>query len=266
MKVLKKVLARTAVTVLIIAVVCVAYLGVSGFVMYREAIQNMSVAEMSEKIRSNEAYTPISELPEIYLKAVVSVEDHRFYTHDGIDVVAIARAAYHDIITMSYAQGGSTITQQLAKNMFFSQEKKLERKIAEVFMAFEIEKELTKEEILELYVNSIFFGESYYCVYDASVGFFDVEPWQLSAGQSIILAGLPNAPSVYSQDQELVLQRQAQVLRRMVEDNVISKQRAKEIEQESLPLGVMFDDSFVALEPCNKFRPDGKIVLFPRKI
>ena len=112
----------------------------------------------------------------MYINAVISVEDHRFYKHPGIDIISIGRAVINDIKAMSFVEGGSTITQQLAKNIYFTQEKKIERKIAEVFMAFDIEKKYDKNEILELYVNTSYFGDGYYTVKEASRGYFAKEP------------------------------------------------------------------------------------------
>ncbi len=91
-------------------------------------------------------------------------------------------------------EGGSTITQQLAKNLYFNQEKKLERKVAEVFMAFAIEDKYSKEEIMELYVNSIYFGNGYYSIYDAAMGYFQRTPGELTEDECTMLAGIPNAP------------------------------------------------------------------------
>ena len=135
--------------------------------MYREAIDNVSLEEKVEEIENKDNYTKFSELPQMYINAVISVEDKRFFKHNGIDVFAIGRAAINDIKTMSYVEGGSTITQQLAKNMYYTQEKKIERKIAEVFMAWKIEENYGKEKIFELYVNTIYFGDGYYTVKDA---------------------------------------------------------------------------------------------------
>ena len=98
-----------------------------------------------EQIRSKENYTEFAELPETYVDAVLSVEDHRFYGHIGIDPIAITRAVINDIRAGAFVEGGSTITQQLAKNLYFTQEKKMERKAAEVFMAFALEKEYSKK-------------------------------------------------------------------------------------------------------------------------
>lgn len=140
----------------------------NGYNMYKEAIEKTPLKEKVAEIRLKENYAEFSELPQMYVNAVISVEDKRFYKHNGIDALAIGRAAINDIKAMSYVEGGSTITQQLAKNMYFTQEKKMERKIAEVFMAWKIEDNYSKEEIFELYVNNIFFGDGYYTVKEAA--------------------------------------------------------------------------------------------------
>ena len=139
----------------------------NGYNIYKEAIKSKPLEEKVLEIREKENYAEFSELPQMYVNAVISVEDKRFYKHNGIDILAIGRAAINDIKAMSYVEGGSTITQQLAKNMYFTQEKKIERKIAEVFMAWKIEDNYSKEDIFELYVNNIYFGDGYYTVKDA---------------------------------------------------------------------------------------------------
>lgn len=197
----------------------VTYLVVKGYNYYQDAINEYSLEQMASDLKSNPSYTDIDDMPDIYKDAVVAVEDKRFYKHFGIDPIAIGRALWHDLQAMSYVEGGSTITQQLAKNQYFSQEKDLTRKIAEVFMAMDMEKEFTKNEILELYLNSIYFGDGYYCVADASEGYFGKEPSQMSADEATLLAGVPNAPSVYAPtvNPELARQRQKQVIARMVD-------------------------------------------------
>ena len=114
-------------------------------------------------------------------------------------------------------EGGSTITQQLAKNQYFTQDKKIVRKIAEMFMAFKMESVLDKDKILELYVNSIFFGNNYYCVADASQGYFGKAPSEMNFDECTLLAGIPNAPTNYNPlaSAELAKQRQAQVIEKM---------------------------------------------------
>lgn len=195
------------------------YLTLKGYTYYKDALGEKSLEEMALEIRSIDHYTTIDELPEIYKNAVISVEDQRFYDHGGIDLLAIARALYHDILAGSFVEGGSTITQQLAKNQYFSQEKDITRKIAEVFMAFDIEKAFTKDEILELYLNSIYFGDGYYCVADACEGYFGKEPSEMNDDEATLLAGVPNAPSVYAPtvNPQLARQRQQQVIQQMID-------------------------------------------------
>ena len=157
------------------------------------------------------------EMPETYVQAVVSVEDHRFYDHFGLDLIAIGRAVVNDIKAGRYVEGGSTITQQLAKNLYFSQEKTMSRKAAEVFLALEIEQKYTKDEILELYVNSIYFGDGYYSVGEASEGYFGKPASEMNDYECTLLAGVPNAPSKYAPSKNLALaeKRQQKVISRM---------------------------------------------------
>ena len=146
MKILKRII---FIVVLISMSIALLFVG-NGYDMYKKSIEETSVEDKIAEIKDKENYTNFSELPQMYKNAVIAVEDHRFYKHNGIDIIAIGRSAFNDIKTMSFVEGGSTVTQQLAKNIYFTQEKKIERKIAEVFMAFEIEKNCDKDEILEL--------------------------------------------------------------------------------------------------------------------
>jgi len=201
--------------------------------MYQNALAQMSLEDKVSQIRSNSSYTVVSELPEIYLDAVVAVEDHRFRQHFGIDLIAVCRAAWNDITSWSLKEGGSTITQQLAKNMYFTEDKDFVRKTAEMFMAFHLESICSKDEILELYVNSICFGDGYECVRDASLGYFGKEPGDMDDYECTMLAGIPNAPTVYSltQNPEMAQKRQRYVVGQMVkygyldEADVVGKAR-----------------------------------------
>lgn len=203
-----------------------------GYELYKESITETSIEKKIEEIKNeNPNYIEFENLPKDYINAIVAVEDRRYFEHNGIDLISITRAIVKDIQTMSLVEGGSTITQQLAKNTYFTQRKELTRKIAEVFMAFEYEKACTKEEILELYVNTIYFGDGYYCVYDAAKGYFDKEPKEMNLYESTLLAGIPNAPSVYAptKNPELAKERQAQVLNKMVKYNYLSQEEADNV-------------------------------------
>lgn len=231
MKVIGKII-KGLLVVAFLMIVCVSGIFIyKGYNMYKNAVEEMSIEDKVNEIRAKENYTKIEELPEIYLEAIISVEDHRFYEHLGVDVLATLRAAYNDIRAMSFVEGGSTITQQLAKNLYFTQEKKVERKVAEVFMAVELEKEYSKKDILELYVNSIYFGNNYYCVKDASMGYFGKEPGKMTEYESTLLAGIPNAPSVYAltANPDLAAQRQRQVLEKMIKYKYLTSEEAEKI-------------------------------------
>ena len=232
MKKFKKVL---LVLILIILSIFAIYIG-QGYKMYKNALDNKPLEEMVQEIRSQKSYTKISNIPDIYKDAVIAVEDHRFYDHKGIDIIAIGRALLNDIRARELVEGGSTITQQLAKNMYFTQDKTLTRKIAEVFMAKKIESNYNKEEIIELYVNYIYYGSGYYDIKSASLGYFDKEPQDLTEGESIMLAGIPNAPSVYNPkvSPKLARERQKQVIDKMIKYGKLSEGKADEILSENL--------------------------------
>ncbi len=214
---MKKILKRALLLLLVLGAALCGTVALQGYQMYRDALEGKSLPERVEEVRSDPDYTTADQLPAVYLEAVVAVEDHRFWDHWGIDLIAIGRAAWHDLTSWSLKEGGSTITQQLAKNLYFSQERSFVRKAAEVFMAFDLERSYSKEEILELYVNSIYFGNGYYCVREASLGYFGKEPWEMDDYESTLLAGIPNAPSVYAltENPELARQRQRFVERQM---------------------------------------------------
>lgn len=218
---------------MILAAIPTVMLIQDGYELYAQALEECPVQEMAERIESKPDYTPVDELPQIYLDAVISVEDHRFYSHPGVDLLAIGRAAFNDLRTLSFAEGGSTITQQLAKNLYFSQEKQLTRKIAEVFVALDLERSYSKEEIFELYVNSIYFGDGYYGIGSASMGYFELEPSKMSDYESTLLAGVPNAPSRYAPSKYLdrAEKRQLQVLRRMEACGYYSREEAETVAE-----------------------------------
>ncbi len=210
---------------LLLAVLLLAagYTVYGGYRMYKEVTDEISVAEKIQEIQSRENYTKYEDLTTIYINAVIAGEDSRFRKHGGFDAISTARAVLHNIKAGAPEQGGSTITQQLARNMYFEQDKKLTRKVAEVLVAFEIEKEYDKDEILELYVNTIYFGSGYYSIYDASMGYFGKTPSQLSSYEATMLAGIPNAPSVYdlNVNPDLAEQRRKQVVECMVEEGYV---------------------------------------------
>lgn len=221
---------RRTICVLLILILCTVmsfgiFYGVKGYRMYQDAISLMPLDDRIAKIRERENFTEYSEMADFYIDAVISVEDRRFRKHKGIDPIAVCRAVWVDVRAMSFKEGGSTITQQLAKNLLFTQEKSIERKAAEVFAVMDIESAYSKEEIFELYVNTASFGSGYEGIYAASIGYFGKMPLELTDYESAVLAGVPNAPSVYAPgaDDGLASQRVRQVLQSMVRNHVITQ-------------------------------------------
>ena len=219
MKTIKRILSL----ILIVAIGAVSLVIWQGYEMYSEALAKVSVEDKVAEIMKQDHYTTYEELPETYVKAVIAAEDRRFQYHKGFDIISTARAAWRNLRSKEIVEGGSTITQQLGRIMYFSQEKKYSRKVAEVLVAGRIEDIYDKDEIFELYVNTIYFGSGYYNVYDASMGYFGKRPDDMDDYECTMLAGIPNAPSVYSPDVNPALaeQRRQQVLTCMAEAGYI---------------------------------------------
>ena len=219
MKAIKRLLS----IILIVAIAAASLVIWQGYEMYSDAVAKVSIEEKAAEIMEKEHYTAYDELPETYVAAVIAAEDRRFQYHKGFDIISTARAAWRNIKSKEIVEGGSTITQQLGRIMYFSQEKKYSRKVAEVLVAERIEDIYDKDKIFELYVNTIYFGSGYYSVYDASMGYFGKAPSQMNDYECTMLAGIPNAPSVYSPDVNPTLaeQRRQQVLTCMAEAGYI---------------------------------------------
>ena len=183
-------------------------------------------------------YVPLSRVPKFMKEALLATEDPRFYQHSGIDYRGILRAALKNIISVRVAQGGSTITQQLTKVVFLSPERKLTRKIKEIILARRLEKELTKDEILELYLNKIYFGHGAYGVQMAAKTYFGKNVWEINHAEAALLAGLPKSPAAYSpyNDIELTKMRQAHVLKRMVAEGYLTEEQSKKVYEQSINL------------------------------
>lgn len=141
---------------------------------------------------------PLAIVPTFLQNAIINTEDRNFYDHNGVDLKGIARAIVKDIIARDFVEGASTITQQLAKTLFLTREKSIDRKLKEAMLAFQLERRYTKEEILELYLNQIYFGSGAYGVESASRIYFGKGVSELTLAECALLAGLPKSPSRYS--------------------------------------------------------------------
>ena len=234
----KRLLSCLLLAALFVLVVIGGTLGVQGWRLYRATAAQKPIASLYDEISSRPGFASCDQLPQTYIDAVISVEDSRFERHHGIDPAAIVRALWADLRTRSLAEGGSTLTQQLAKNELFTQDKHLARKAAEMLAAFDLEKAYSKQQIFEMYANTIYFGNRCYGITQAAEGYFGKEPAQLTDAEAVFLAGLPNAPSLYASSPELALKRTQTVLKRMVKCRVLTQQQADAIAADAENLTV----------------------------
>ena len=203
--------------------------------MYSSALANMDLDTKLKSLEENtEYYIYYEDIPKDFINAIVAVEDHRFFEHKGIDIISLARAIFVNITNGSLSQGGSTITEQLSKNIYFTQDQTFTRKIADVFMASYLEENLSKEKILELYINTSFFGNNSTGLGQASHTYFNKDPKDLTLYECVLLAGVPNAPSIYNPiaNMKKCIQRQNQVIKAMLKNNYIDEDTANKIKSE----------------------------------
>lgn len=222
--------------ILIAFLVSCTFIIYQGHSIYKEVTSKQSIEKKVEKIKEYDNYISISEVPDTYKSATIAIEDHRFYSHGAIDIVTTARSLLENLKNKELSNGGSTITQQVARNMYFTQEKSFVRKVAELFVAIELEENYSKDEILEMYLNIIYFGDGYTGLKQASYGYYRKAPSNLSLDEQTMLAGIPNAPSIYSPNvnPELAKKRQQKVLGAMVKYGYISKAEANNISNVDL--------------------------------
>ena len=227
---------KRIVVVLLIAIVIVGIVVLAnGYGLYKDALEEMSLEDKVKEIREDEDFVPLTSLPIEYQQAVIAVEDHRFKEHGAIDLIAIGRAIWVNITNLELREGGSTITQQVAKNLYFIEDNNnpIKRKVAEIFMAFKLESEYSKDDILEMYVNTIYFGDGYYGIKEACNGYLDKEPQNMTLYEATMMAGIPNAPSVYAPtvNPDLTRKRQEKVIDSMVEYGYLTQEEADNIHE-----------------------------------
>lgn len=228
MKFIKKLL----LIILVIVIIVGSIIFLNGYKLYKTTLDNLSLSDKITQIKNNENYVYIGDVPDYYTNAIIAVEDHRFKNHGAIDIIAILRATVSNIQAKEFNEGGSTITQQVAKNLYFiSEDDVISRKIAEALVAFDLEKNYSKDNILEFYINTIYFGEGYYGIKEASNGYYKKEPKDMNLDEATMLAGVPNAPSVYAPtiNPDLAKSRQNKVIRSMVEYGYLSQEEANKV-------------------------------------
>lgn len=226
-----KYLKRLIVIMLFISIVFVGRIAVIGYINYSQVVYEIGLEETIESIQNREDFISIKDVTDTFLDATVSVEDKRFYEHHGIDHISIARAMVVNLQAKSFKTGGSTITQQLAKNLFLTFDKTLERKATEYFLAKKIESLYSKNEILSLYINVINYGDNCIGISNATEHYYNKTPLELEENESVLLAGLPQSPSNYSltKNYSKAIIRSERVINAMINNDVINISKGQEI-------------------------------------
>ena len=193
---------------------------------------------ITTRFEQNRFEVPLSQIPDHLENAFVAVEDHRFYTHHGIDMQGLMRAMVRNVQQWRFAEGGSTITQQLARNLFLTHDKNITRKAQEMLLTVQLERRYTKDEILENYLNTIYFGHSAYGVEAASRTYFGKSVEELTLAEAAILAGIPRGPAYYSPylNFDAAKSRQGVVLSRMLDEGYIDEAQKEEALTQELVL------------------------------
>lgn len=222
---------KILIVLLVLVIILFSIFFLIGYTTYSSALDEKPLVERVKEVTNMEHFVKFNDMSDYYRNAVIAIEDHRYYEHGPIELRSIARAIFNNIKAWDFVEGGSTITQQVAKNIILSQEKTLSRKLAEVIAAFDLEKNYSKNEIFELYVNTANFGNGYIGIYEASIGYYNKEPKDLDLNEASMLAGIPNAPSVYAPNinPTLAKQRQTQVINAMLRYGYISNEQALQV-------------------------------------
>jgi penicillin-binding protein 2D len=229
---------------------------------------------ITTRFQQNRFEIPLEQIPDELEQAFIAVEDHRFYNHYGIDLQGLVRAVIRNISERRYAEGGSTITQQLAKNLFLTHDKTMARKLQELLLTIQLERRFTKDEILEKYLNTIYFGHGAYGVEAASRTYFGKPAKDLTLGEAAILAGVPRGPAYYSPylDFDAAKRRQDVVLTRMVAEGFITRSERDEalgqelvlqdrtVTQQQRQLGAYFIEHLIHGQLAEIFPDDPQIV------
>ena len=198
------------------------------------SVEGKQIGEFGEERRN---LTPFKDIPQVMVNAVLAIEDARFYQHGGLDYIGLLRASLANL-GRAKSQGASTITMQVARNVYLSSEKTFTRKIYEILLTFKLEHLLTKDQILEIYLNQIYLGQRAYGFAAASETYFGKPLQQISIAEAAMLAGLPKAPSAYNpiNNPKRARSRQLYIIERMLENNFITKEQAEAAKREELKI------------------------------
>lgn len=233
-----RLLRKSLATVVALLAIALALRLVSFYSYYAPQIRLLPDRINASLQQAGALYTPIDRVPAFFISALTSTEDRRFYSHHGVDTRGLLRAILTNLRQERLAEGGSTITQQLARGQFLTRRKSIQRKLKEMLLALAIERAFTKDEILEFYVNQSYFGHGATGIGSGSLVFFHKPPIALTLPEAAALAGLLRGPSLYDPfvNPELTKRRQGEVLRNMVDVNYLAPEEANDAFLTTLPL------------------------------
>lgn len=192
----------------------------------KDLMKNDPINEKVEIYTNKDEYVQYDDINTYFVNAVVATEDKRFFSRKGFDWIALSRAIIVNVVSGELREGGSTISQQIAKNLYFQGTRRgIKEKIEEVFIMLELEKDYSKEDLFALYASMNYYGDGYYGLSEASLGYYEIDQKELTLAEAAMLAGIPNAPSLYqlSTGYDLAKERQEKVLYRMLEEKYITQ-------------------------------------------
>lgn len=224
--------------ILFICILFCAGIALYGYKEYRDYSSTASLESLVEQVEAQDDFVEYSDLPNTLVRATVSIEDRRFFEHNGVDYKGLARALVSQVNENLVKSGGSTITQQVAKNLYGMYDSSFQWKTAEYFFAKELEGRYSKSEIFALYVNIINYGDNHTGIYEASYGYFGVAPDELTDAQCTMLAGIPQSPSTYqltsAENVQKAKKRQKLVLEAMMDKKYLNQSQVDEIYNTSI--------------------------------
>ena len=227
---MKKKITRLFGILILVALTALVTLFGQGYIRYKRELEALPLEAAVSAYSKDPDYVPFDQIDEDFVNAVIAVEDKRYFKRSGYDLIALCRALYHNFLAGGMVEGGSTISEQIAKNLYMDgYVNGLEEKTAEIFIMLELEKVFSKEELFALYANMNYYGDGYWGIRAAAEGYFGADPSDLSLGQASMLAGIPNAPAIYqlSTGYEGARSRQEWVLLTMCNNGYISEAEAQ---------------------------------------
>ena len=226
MRIIKRFFINLLITVILLLFIAGLIVLALGYINYRQTIKKQPIQEKFHEIMNRDDYVPYDEISPYVINATIAIEDREFLEHNGIDIKAITRSLIINLTSGSIVSGGSTITQQVVKNLYFDFDYSFLRKVSEIFFAYDIENQFSKEEIISVYLNIINYGDNYMGIYQACHGYYNKEPSELGLTEASLIAGIPQSPSNLQLSNHLseALNRQKLVLKAMLDCDMLTEE------------------------------------------